>query len=231
MTGERVSVFGGATHGEYKMSISRDNILTIIRQNNGVNVDDLAAEMDLAPATVRRHLDILERDGLVDHTEVRKPTGRPQYSFHLTEKGHDSVPKDYSRLLTELVREIESISADAIGGRAGSEVLKDTLTRIGQKRATEYSRGREPLDAVRAAFEDGGYDPIIEANGDGLKIRVTNCPYRRASADDNIICTVDEAMVQSLLGPGVEHNASIARQANECTYLMDEAQFKKIDTR
>ena len=65
--------------------------------------------MQLAPATVRRHMDILEWDRLVDHTEVRKPTGRPQYSFHLTEKGHDSVTKDYSRLLNELVPAIKNI--------------------------------------------------------------------------------------------------------------------------
>ncbi len=113
------------------MSVSRDNILTIIRQNNGVNVDGLAREMQLAPATVRRHLDILERDGLVDHSEVRKPTGRPQYSFHLTEKGHDSVPKDYSRLLNELVSDIKGMSSEALGGRSGDDLLKESLARIG----------------------------------------------------------------------------------------------------
>lgn len=212
------------------MSVSRDNILTIIRQNNGVNVDDLANEMDLAPATVRRHLDILERDGLVDHTEVRKATGRPQYAFRLTEKGHDSVPKDYSRLLGELVLDIKGIPSDGLGGRTGDEILRESLTRIGRKRAEEYRRDRKPLEALQAAFEDGGYDSIIETNEDGLKIRVTNCPYRRASIEDNIICTVDESMVQSLLGDGVEHQASIAEQADACIYLLSNDQLKKIDT-
>ena len=94
--------------------------MTIIRQNNGVNVDELAKEMQLGPATVRWHLDILERDGLVDHSEVRKPTGRPQYSFHLTdEKGHDSVLKDYSRLLNELVSDIKNIPTSDLGAQTG----------------------------------------------------------------------------------------------------------------
>ena len=44
--------------------------MTIIRQNNGVNVDELAKKMQLGPATVRWHLDILERDGLVDHVSA-----------------------------------------------------------------------------------------------------------------------------------------------------------------
>jgi predicted ArsR family transcriptional regulator len=95
------------------MSVSRDSILAIIRRNDGASVDVLADEVVLAPATVRRHLDILERDGLIDHIEVRRPTGRPRHVFDLTEKGHDSVPKDYSRLLNELVQDIKNIAASA----------------------------------------------------------------------------------------------------------------------
>ena len=93
------------------MSVSRDSILAIIRRNDGASVDVLADGVVLAPATVRRHVDILERDGLIDHIEVRRPTGRPRHVFDLTEKGHDSVPKDYSRLLNELVQDIKNIAA------------------------------------------------------------------------------------------------------------------------
>ncbi len=212
------------------MSVSRDNILTIIRQNNGVNVDELATEMQLAPATVRRHLDILERDGLVDHTEIRKPTGRPQYSFHLTEKGHDSVPKDYSRLLNELVSEIKGISAGDVTSRSGDEMLRESLTRIGERRAAQYLQGRQPVEAVTAAFEEGGYDPIIETDKDGLKIRVTNCPYRRASIDDEIICTVDRSMVMSLLGNEIEHSVEMTPETNECVYTLGAKQLVQIDS-
>jgi DeoR family transcriptional regulator, suf operon transcriptional repressor len=212
------------------MSVSRDNILTIIRQNNGVNVDELAREMGLAPATVRRHLDILERDGLVDHTEVRKPTGRPQYSFHLTEKGHDSVPKDYSRLLNELVKDIKSIPGEALNGSAGDVLLRESLERIGIRRAQEYAKGRNPVEAVEAAFDDGGYDPVVSRGDEGLTIRVTNCPYRRASIDDDIICTVDRSMIKSLLGDKVQHSVEMSPEANECVYMLGVDQLAKVDS-
>ena len=55
----------------------------------------------------------------------------------ITKKGHDSVLKDYSRLLNELV---------AGGG------------------------DHQPLEVATAAFEAGGYDPIVELDSDGLKI-------------------------------------------------------------
>ena len=48
----------------------------------------MAQAMGLASATVRRHLDILQRDHLVSWTEARRQTGRPHYVFFLTENGH-----------------------------------------------------------------------------------------------------------------------------------------------
>ena len=98
-------------------------------------------------------------------------------------------------------------------------MLKDSLTRIGESRAKEFGRGRNPIEAMRAAFEDGGYDPTFESDGEGLKIRITNCPYRRVSSEDRIVCTVDRTMIWSLLGEGVEHQVSIAARSNECVYL------------
>ena len=205
--------------------------MTIIRQNNGVNVDELAKEMQLAPATVRWCLDILERDGLLDHSEVRKPPGRAQYSFHLTdEKDHDSVLKDYSRLLNELVSGIKNIPTGGLGAQTGDQVLRDSLTRIGERRAAEYAQGRRPVEAVQAAFEDDGYDPIVETDAEGLKIRVTNCPYRRASIDDDISCTVDRSMIKHLLSDKVEHVVQMSAEANECVYMLNADHLINVDS-
>ena len=211
------------------MSVSRNKILVIIRQNNGVSVDDLSRELGLAQATVRRHLDILERDDLVSHTEIRRPADRPRFSFFLTEHGHESVPKDYGRLLGELVSEIRNTPVGGIDGRSGQDVIVDSLTRIGQKRATEYAQGRQLVDAVRAAFEAGGYDPIFEKSDAGMKIRIRNCPYRQIAAKDDIICTVDRSLIQVLFGDNVEHQKEMSEGSNECSYEISTAQLEKVD--
>lgn len=72
---------------------TRDIILEIIQNRKSETVNGLAQELSLAPATIRRHLDILQRDGLVTFTEVRHGTGRPEFSFSLTERGHETPSK------------------------------------------------------------------------------------------------------------------------------------------
>ena len=140
------------------------------------------------------------------------------------------MPKDYSRLLNELVLDLKNVSSDGMAGRSGDEVLKESLTRIGEQRAAEFAKGRSPVEAVEAAFVEGGYDPIISTGEDGLMIRVTNCPYRRASINDEIICTVDRSMIRHLLGEGVVHTVEMSAVSNECVYTLGYDQLVQIDS-
>ena len=132
--------------------------------------------------------------------------------------------------MNELVSDIKNIPTGGLGVQTGDEILRKSLTRIGERRAAEYGQGRRPVEAVRAAFEDGGYDPILETDEEGLKIRVTNCPYRRASIDDEIICTVDRSMIKNLLGDNVQHRVEMSPLANECVYMLSADELVKIDS-
>ena len=67
-------------------------ILQLLQKNNSDTVEGLAKAIGLAPATIRRHLDILQRDRFVAFEEIRKKTGRPEYSFFLTHDGPETLP-------------------------------------------------------------------------------------------------------------------------------------------
>src|SRR3990170_6857140 len=103
------------------METTRQTILNILRRRNAT-VEDLTSELGLAPATVRRHLDILTRDGHVDVAQERRKTGRPHYVFSISEKGEDLFPKHYVRITNRLIDEIVALSPDETAGRAGSEL-------------------------------------------------------------------------------------------------------------
>ena len=62
------------------METTRQTILGILRRREST-VDSLTKELGQASATIRRHLDILARDGHVDVSQVRRKTGRPRYLF------------------------------------------------------------------------------------------------------------------------------------------------------
>ena len=99
----------------------RWQILQLLQSGTAETVEQLLRALGLAPATVRRHLDILQRDGLVTYRLVRKKAGRPEYSYYLTEAGQESLPKDYHRLLGLLVQEMDSVAPPDGTGRRSAE--------------------------------------------------------------------------------------------------------------
>ena len=108
------------------MEGTRVRILMTIQRNGQATVEGLAHSLELAPATIRRHMDILQRDHLIAYREVKKPTGRPEYSFSLTEAGHDVLPKDYQRLLSALFKEMASLCDSVIPAKAGIQLYHPT---------------------------------------------------------------------------------------------------------
>ena len=63
----------------------------LLRQGN-MTVATLARDTGLAPATVRRHLDILQRDGLVTYDQMSEGVGRPSHVYRLSEQGLEALP-------------------------------------------------------------------------------------------------------------------------------------------
>ena len=96
--------------------------MDILRRRVEATVDDLTQSLDLAPATIRRHLDILQRDGYITVRPVRRETGRPHYAFSLTEAGEDLFPQHYIRITNRLIDEIVSLDPAETAGKSGQDL-------------------------------------------------------------------------------------------------------------
>lgn len=205
------------------MRTTRQRILQIIQRQHTETVGGLARELNLAPATVRRHLDILQRDGMVEFAEIRKRTGRPEHSFSLTERGHESLPKGYDSLLSALVGEFTRIGAEDIAGKTGSEALDAALTRLGHGVGRGYlnSGTKTRLATAVQALRDGDFEPeVLERQGE-TRITLGNCPFRSVALADDAVCAYDTAILQAILGTAVRRERCISRGHACCEYVAE----------
>ena len=120
------------------MEGTRLRILQLLQKNGNDTVDGLAQAVGLAPATIRRHLDILQRDRLVAFQEVRKKTGRPEYSFYLTEGGQEALPKDYDLLLSMMIQELAGLNVGETDGKDGNSILALVFQRLSNNVWSKY---------------------------------------------------------------------------------------------
>jgi predicted ArsR family transcriptional regulator len=166
--------------------------------------DELATELDLHPNGVRRHLEVLQRAGLIRRDSIRQRRGRPKDGWTLDPDARPGgePPRGYEELGRWLAR--------AIPARAENlRQVEATGRGIGRELAATSAAGDEAvpgsgLESFERAVTWLGFAPHSEAtsesDADAVTYRLTNCPYRQAVAENQpVVCTLHRGILSGLL--------------------------------
>ena len=209
------------------METTRQTIVDILRRHRTATIDELTKELGLAPATIRRHLDILARDNYVEVAQVRRKTGRPHYLFSLSEAGQDLFPKHYLRITNRLIEEIIALTPEETAGRGGGEladlVFKKMAQRLAQRIAPHIHGGELPdrIKATTEALAEEGIVFDIEETPDGCLLVGHGCPCPRVGEDQQQACAHDQRLLSLLLAADVTYVEPDSIGSNGyCAYLV-----------
>lgn len=202
---------------------TRLKLLAIIRERGSVTVEQLAQSTNLSPATIRRHLDILQRDHLVSYQQSRKRHGRPEYLYSLTEEGQESGYRDYPRLLTMMITGIKGLSNSDMSDKDGTELLKLLMSRVCSHTGDSSSADGLSKDQRTAKLQQllakKGYEPQISGANGHVEVRLCNCPFRAAALCDESVCLSDEYLIANVLGVQPARQSNIRNGDSYCSYV------------
>jgi predicted ArsR family transcriptional regulator len=164
------------------------------------DVEHLASMVNLHSNTVRGHLDVLERAGLVNKTsEVRTVPGRPRMLYELAPDSEPPAGSGY-RLLCEIL---------ATALRAAVSEPGEMALRAGREWGlylTERPSPLRPLSAeettrrITEMLVDFGFAPEESAHaGTARVIELRDCPFRdlaRANAD--VVCSIHLGLLRGV---------------------------------
>ncbi len=209
------------------MQGTRLRILQHLQRFGQDTVTGISGSLGLASATIRRHLDILRRDGFVTFKEVRNRTGRPGFSFQLTDLGHETMPKAYDRLLGMMIGEVSSLNAEDTREKNGDEVLALVFNRMSDRvsrRHTSVAKDgtfEQKLEGLVAQLKVDGFQPDVEIEGGKLSIKLLNCPFRAVAVDHEAICGYDARLISSFLDVKPQRGDRIQDGGAHCVYMAE----------
>jgi predicted ArsR family transcriptional regulator len=182
------------------MQSTRQEILSILREERQATVEDLAESLELTPMTIRHHLNVLQAQNLVVASKVRrsKKVGRPRLVYTLTEAADELFPHGYGELARRLVSEVKET--------VGEEELKTIFRRMAADLAAEAPPAKESqtfeerLDQVSEFLQEKGFLSRWEETDEGYVLTNVNCPYRRVSREHSEVCIMDFELLDRLLG-------------------------------
>lgn len=201
------------------MSQTRQQILQRLKERGRMTVAQLAEELGLTPVTVHYHLNILQRQGLVDAQLERRGVGRPRLVFFLREEALSQFPHGYHRLAARLLNELKA--------RLPEEEIHRLFIAMAQEIAVEHGERvracrtlEEKLEALVGLLGEEGFLARWEQLGSELRLHQYNCPYNYVVHHHPEVCDLDRTLIALTLGADVERSSCILSGDICCTFII-----------
>ena len=184
----------------------------------------LAERLDLTPAAVRRHLDHLTDEGVVEPREPRvygaRGRGRPAKVFALTEAGRDRFDQQYDDLAVQALRFLSETGGDEAVLAFARRRIESLESRYDDILAARPEA--EPTVALAEALTQSGYAASVRESPVGQQLCQQHCPVSHVAHEFPQLCEAETEFISKVLGRHVQRLATIAHGDGVCTTCIPE---------
>ena len=196
---------------------TRDAIARSILENGPSTASTLSKRLALTPAGIRRHLDLLVADGILEARDPRvgstRGRGRPSKVFLMTDEGRSQFEHTYDDLAVAALKFMAAHSGDHLVTAFAESRAEDI-----ERKATPYLAKRtKKIDALASFLTEQGYAASVEKRGTGEEICQHHCPIAHVAAQYPQLCEAETQAFSRLLGTHVQRLATIAHGDGVCT--------------
>lgn len=189
-----------------------------MKEQGDVTVAELARKLDMAPVSVRHHLDVLQGEDLISAPRVRRrgTVGRPMQVYALTEAANAHFPRNHQSLAMRMLDELKLLLP--------ADQLQNMLDRMADSEARQAPPA--PDDAsleqrVRLTVDflnQRGYLARYERQGDAFLLYTLNCPYSGVAEQHRELCAMDLRLIGAVLGTPPAPVNRLAEGDCRCAY-------------
>ncbi|MBJ6631860.1 ArsR family transcriptional regulator [Streptomyces griseoincarnatus] len=199
---------------------TRNRVARSILDHGPSTVAELAGRLKLTQAAVRRHLDALAADNVVEARDRRvygtRSRGRPAKVFALTDCGRDAFDQSYDKLAVDALRWIgeREGGSDAIAAFARARIAAQAGA---YRKAVEAVPPEKRTEALAKALSADGYAATARSAPVGEQLCQHHCPVAHAAEQFPQLCEAETEFFAELLGTHVQRLATIAHGDGVCT--------------
>ena len=199
------------------MTDTRQEILRYLREKGTADVNELAGALSLSPVTIHYHINVLQRDGLLETRPTRQGVGRPRNVFTLRDAALEKFPQSYHRLSDRLLEILKSRMTEAD--------IQALFEGIGEEIAVEHATSLQgkPLEQkittlLNLLGEEGFLSRLEKIGANDFVLTQVNCPYQYVATRHPEVCELDLQLMNTALGTEVKREACVANGDAVCTF-------------
>lgn len=205
---------------------TRDAVARSILENGPSTAVVLGERLQLTPAGIRRHLDLLIADGILEarepHQALSRGRGRPSKVFVMTDSGREKFEHSYDDLAVAALKFMSAQSGEHLV-KAFAQSRADDIER---KATVAIAKKSKKTEALATFLTEQGYAASIESRPLGEQLCQHHCPIAHVAAEFPQLCEAETEALSRLLGTHVQRLATIAHGDGVCTTYIPNAGIK-----
>lgn len=182
-------------HWNRLMESSAGQVMRLLRRGP-MTVDELAVALDVSGNAVRPQLAILERDGLVQLSDLRRGTSKPARTYMLTAEAELLFSRAYVPVLTQLLHVLDQ----RLEPREFNRIMREVGRQLMGDRTRPTGGLRQRAEAASALLNDLGGLTEVEQGRSGFRIRGYGCPLAAATQRHPEACNAVESLLTEFAG-------------------------------
>ncbi|EST37849.1 hypothetical protein N566_10785 [Streptomycetaceae bacterium MP113-05] len=221
------------SHARDEQHGTRNKVARSILDHGPSTAAELARRLRLTQAAVRRHLDHLASEGVVEARAKRvygnRGRGRPARVFALTDGGRDAFDQAYDQLAADAMHWIARTAGGGPEGEAAVAAFARARVAAQAERylgALEQVPPAQRTAALAEALTEDGYAATARSApaAIGEQLCQHHCPVAHTAEQFPQLCEAETEVFSRLLGTHVQRLATIAHGDGVCTTYVPRAQ-------
>lgn len=196
---------------------TREAVARSVLENGPSTAVVLGERLGLTPAGIRRHLDLLVADGVLEakdpHSALSRGRGRPSKVFVMTDSGRQQFEHSYDDLAVAALKFISAQSGEHMVQAFADSRAED----IKRKAEVALAKRSHKSEALATFLTEQGYAASIEVRANGEELCQHHCPIAHVAAEFPQLCEAETEAFSQLLGTHVQRLATIAHGDGVCT--------------
>ncbi|WP_250122131.1 iron-sulfur cluster biosynthesis transcriptional regulator SufR [Chroococcidiopsis sp. CCMEE 29] len=221
---------------------TKQDILQHLLKQGQATAHQLAAELDISPQAIRRHLKDLETDELISYQTIQVGMGRPQHVYQLSNKGRDRLQRTLSDRFGDSHGQFAVSLLGTLAETVGYDQMSSILRKQWERKALEYrdlvgngslqERVANLVELRKAEGYMAEWYPVEPSDADkdsGSQFILTehNCAISNVAESFPSICGHELEMFATVLPDcKVERTHWLIDGEHRCGYLV-QARFEK----
>lgn len=200
---------------------TREAVARSVLENGPSTAVVLGERLSLTPAGIRRHLDALVADGILEarepHSALLRGRGRPSKVFVMTDSGREKFEHSYDDLAVAALKFMSAQSGEHLVKQFALSRAEDIERKATAVLNEAKNKGKNKTEVLANFLSDQGYAASVETRGVGEEICQHHCPIAHVAAEFPQLCEAETELFSKLLGTHVQRLATIAHGDGVCT--------------